>query len=223
MAADERTPYWMVARYDTWYAKGLINFTNDLPGAETLLARAKARRHIPNDLAEILVWQAKAKFLQNQLPACRQLLVKALAYDSLNVSAFTLAYSLMGELEANNGNDQAAEAYFKKGADYLGDEFYKEEAFYRYGLFLLNKDRIEEAEKQFQFCQWFTKNHGFWGEYGLALLNAKLGKEPEAVYQLQKALERYFPFKEVIMAESLFKNISNGKQFQGLMEKYFPD
>ncbi len=163
MLANERTPYWMAANYDTWYAKGLINFTKELPRAEQLLDSALERRHIPYDIAEVFIWQAKAKFLQNQLAESRQLLDRAMAYESLNISAFILGYSLMGELEAAAGNDQAAETLFIKSVNYPGDDFFKEEALYRYGVFLLGKNRMDEAEKQFQLCQYITNNHGFWG------------------------------------------------------------
>ena len=42
-----------------------------------------------------------------------------------------------------------AATYFKKGVDYEGDHFFKEEAHYRYGVFLLSQKQFAEAKKQF--------------------------------------------------------------------------
>ncbi len=221
MMDDERTPYWLEATYQTFYAKGLINFTKDLPNAEQLLDSALVRRHIPYDIAEILVWQAKAKFLQNKTGEARQLLERALSDEKLYISAFILGYSLMGDLEAQAGNDQVAEAYFNKGINFNGDEFFKEEAHYRYGVYLLKKDRLEEAEKQFQLCQYITNNHGCLGEYGLALLNAKQGKNELALFQLNKALAQFYPAYEAIESEPLFSEIRKTAQFKELMKQYF--
>ena len=221
MTADERTPYWMVATYDTWYAKGLINFTEDLPKADMLLASALHRRHIPFDAAEILIWQAKSKFLQNQWQEARHLLEQALGYDTLQVSAFILAYTLMGELEARNGHAQKAEEYFVKGTTYQGDDFFKEEALYRYGVFLLNQNRPDEAEKQFQLCLFLTHNHAYFGDYGLALLAARRGKNDLALDHLEKSLERFFPMKTYIFSEPFFSEIRKINRFNGLITKHF--
>ena len=159
--------------------------------------------------------------MQNQWQEARHLLEQALGYDTLQVSAFILAYTLMGELEARNGHAQKAEEYFVKGTTYQGDDFFKEEALYRYGVFLLNQNRPDEAEKQFQLCLFLTHNHAYFGDYGLALLAARRGKNDLALDHLEKSLERFFPMKTYIFSEPFFSEIRKINRFNGLITKHF--
>ncbi len=220
--ADERMPYWMRANYKTWYAKGLINFTRDLPRADALLADAFHERHLPSDVAEVLIWQAKSRFLQGQFGESHSLLDRALAYDTLPVSAFILAYSLMGELALHDGDASNAEKFFIKGTNYPGDNFFKEEAIFRYGVFLLKQNRPEEARAQFGFCPVVTSGKGYFGDYGLALLAAQKGDAALALDYLEKSLVRWLPLPDLPLNEPLFGEIRKTERYSELMKKHFP-
>lgn len=219
--ADERTPYWMKARFYTWYGKGILNYNHDFEKAKELLTEAFQLLHFPQDLLEIMVWQAKAELEQGHKEEAHQLLDQALSNDSLYVNAFILAYALKGELAYQAGNMQVAEDFFKKGADYPGDNYFKEEALYRYGTFLIAENRLEEAKKQFESCNWITNNQGYYGYYGMALLAAKQEDTVLALQHLEWALDRFYPIKEPILSEPMFEEIRRAKEFKVLMEKHF--
>jgi tetratricopeptide (TPR) repeat protein len=132
----------------------------------------------------------------------------------------------MGELKWMAGNAEAAEKWFRKGIEhscgiYAYDVPFKEEALFRYGVFLMKQDRLDEAEKIFQECIAYAQKRGNFGYYGLALLAAKKGQHDLALQHLQDALENYFPMKQPILDEPLFQQLRNTTKFKELIDKYF--
>ena len=150
-----------------------------------------------------------------------------LNYDPKPNPALILAYALLGDIEAHAGNLQAAEDFYKQAlaystGDYPFDLAFKEEAMYRYGVFLLHQNRLDEAESQFRTCMDYSHGGGYFGYYGMALCMAKQLKNDAALDFLEKALERYYPLSKPILEEPLFKNIGVLPRFSEMMKRNFP-
>ncbi len=220
---DERTPYWKKAQYQLWYGKALLNFANDPVKAEALINESLKRQHQEAGKVECLSYLAKAKIQQGKWDDANALLQNAVAYEPTYANCFIVVYSLLGEVEYQNGNIEKAEEYFLKGKDYPGDNLYKEEAIYRYANFLLAEGRDKEANDLYGVCNWITKKHGALGYYGEAKVKAKEGDLDLALFGLEKALDRYFPFKDEIYKEPLFEELRKTDKFKAIMQKHFPD
>jgi tetratricopeptide (TPR) repeat protein len=223
---NEKTPYWVKGRLYLWYGKGLVNFTTQWQTAETCLTESTDRLILSHEKAEGLLWLAKSKMLQKQTNAARELLEKLIALDS-TVASLSLAYALKGELLSQSNNSSEAEQWLKKGAGfssgiYSNDMYFREEAMFRYGAWLLRRSRYAEAENQFRTCILYSHANGFYGYLGLAMLAARQGNAPQTLQNIEQALEKWLPLPQMLLDEPIFGEIKKEPQFDRLLKKHFP-
>ncbi len=167
----------------------------------------------------------KIFFLENPLSEAEKALKMALVIDPTFNNSWALAWELLGEIEAKRGNVAAAADWFHKmsTAPYFNESgFWRDEAFFRYGKYLLAQNRVAEAEAQFREIGRILPRSYFHG-YGMALWAAKQGKHTEALDWLEKSLDNFWPEAGSIQAEPLFEKLRKTKRFRELMAKHFPE
>ncbi|MBK9337460.1 MAG: caspase family protein [Lewinellaceae bacterium] len=167
----------------------------------------------------------KIFFLENQLPEAEKTLKMALVIDPTFNNSWVLAWELLGEIEAERGNSAAAADWFHKmsTAPYFNESgLWRDEAFFRYGKYLLAQNRPVEAEAQFHKLGYILPK-SYYYSYGMALLAATRGQQQEALDWLEKSLDNFWPEAGSIQAEPLFKKIRKTKRFRELLAKHFPE
>ncbi len=178
-------------------------------------------------LGPTAVWYAmgKMRMQQNRVPEAADCFQKSLASDPTPDPIFVADLAWLGEIAYRQHRDADARSFFEKAVAYdsgFGEEWtYKEEAWYRYGNFLLRRRQIPEAAACFQKSL-DLRSKGFWGEYGFALLAAQKGRETEALDWLEKALDNFYPDLESIWMEPLFKKIKKTKRFREMLTQHSP-
>ncbi len=223
---DEQVPLWMKRKYHWWYGAGLLNTTDNLALAEQCFLRSiEGELSLANQL-ENKAYLAKVKFLQGDYQASINYLEEVFNNEITNINAFILAYIIKAELAYKDGDNSKAELYFQKALQhttgvYIFDKDFKEETMLRYGRFLMDQNRMEEARQQFETCVEYTNKNGYTGYYGLALLAAKEGRQELALDQIENALLHYHPLKSDFTQEPLFKKIRKTKRFKALMQQHF--
>ena len=218
----DNAPYWLKAKASLFHGKGLINYGTKYEKAIRVLEEALKRQHAPYAIAENKIYIAQAKMKLGLWEEARTLLEECFEYEPEFINAFILGYSLMGEILEQANDLEKAEEYYKKGVDYQGSNFFKIEALYRNGLFLLRQKRMEEAREMFDLCNWMTGQKGYEGYLGLSLLHAHQKRDEEAIDFLEKALNNYYPSEEFLLAEPLYENLRKSDRFKALMNKHFP-
>ncbi|MDO8368037.1 MAG: caspase family protein [Saprospiraceae bacterium] len=139
---------------------------------------------------------------------------------------FSLAW--LGVIAQKRGLHAQAESYFHKAVT-LHPELWNfdglqdgTEIHVLYGDFLADQNRFPEAEEKYQKSIEMDPGN-YIGYYAMARFYSRQGKKSEALDQLEKALDRYYPVPEPILKEPLFKKIRKTKRFKALMLKHFPE
>ncbi len=227
LIADDRSAVYLKARFYNWLGDGLINFTTDWTKAEKCYRESEALETNIAKTCRNTIRIGKIRVMQGKWREANATIRKVLNYDPKPNPALILAYALLGDIEANAGNLQAAEDFYKQAlaystGDYPFDLAFKEEAMYRYGVFLLHQNRLDEAESQFRTCMDYSHGGGYFGYYGMALCMAKQLQNDAALDFLEKALEHYYPISKPILEEPLFNHISASPRFSEMMKRNFP-
>ncbi len=169
----------------------------------------------------------KSWFARNDLEKARQACLRSLGLDPTSNALFQLDYAILGAIEGRMHHLTEAEDWFQKALNFpqiyfLEDWQHREEVLFLYARYLLDQNRIQEAEKWFQKTNSYAFERGYLAYYGFALLAAKQGRNLEALQWLEKSLQYYYPRPEPIRHEPLFQNIRKTKRFEALMQKHFP-
>jgi protein O-mannosyl-transferase len=161
---------------------------------------------------------------QGDLHRAEQTLLEALTIDVSSNESWPVIFALLGEIKAIENKRDEAEAYFTQGVANTGfmGHFFRDEAIFRYGRFLLAQKRPTEAEAQFREIAKILPKSYYHG-YGMALLAAGRNNQTEALDWLEKSLENFWPDADSVLEEPLFKKLRKTKRFQALMKKHFPD
>ncbi len=174
------------------------------------------------------IQEGKVLFALGRTTEAEQRLRGVFALDNQDNTFFSLADAWLGQLAAFAGKTAEAEAYFQKamiprGFSALDQVEPMEEACALYGHFLLNQNRLTEAERRFRQALDWRHQNSYQGWYGLARLYAKKRDTKQALDCLEKALDNWFPIPGPILEEPLFKKIRKTKRFKALMAKHFPE
>jgi len=173
------------------------------------------------------VQEAKILHALGRTDEAKKKLHDVFALDNSGNALFPLAEAWLGWIAAEAGKTAEAEISFRKamtprGQSALDQNDPMEEACALYGRFLLDQNRLLEAEQRFrQALEWRHQNSAK-GWYGLACLYAKKKDPDQALDCLEKALDNFFPIPEPILEEPLFKKLRKTKRFHALMAKHFP-
>ncbi len=169
--------------------------------------------------------EGRMYFQEGQWAQSEKTLEAALLLDPTNDPVWITLWALLGEIKAIQGQPGAAEELFQKALSQrknLGDEnLFRDEAFFRYGKFLLAQKRFTEAEAKFREIGHILPKSYYYG-YGMALLAASRGKQTEALDWLERSLDNFWPDAGLIQREPLFQKLRKTKRFKALMAKYFP-
>jgi len=230
LLADEKTPFWLIATFNHWCGKGIVNTTKNYKKAEPyfdyVINKGKVDpSKIDKDKAETYVMWAKAKYMQGQNEDAIKLLNEALRNDSLG-GHLILNHAIRADIENQAGNKAEAEKWFQKSIAhttgvYIYDMDYREEALFRYGRFLIGQNRLEEAQKLFEEVNVYTHDRSYFGYMGMALLAAQNGDEKTSLDNIEKALERWLPYPELLEREPLLKKTLKSGRYKKLMKTYF--
>ena len=170
--------------------------------------------------------QGKMYLLQNRLAEAKKILLEALEADPTDNSNWPLIWVMLGEIEAKRGDTLAAASWFQflltRRQVTHGINLPLSEALFRYGCFLLAQNRPAEADVQFREIGRLLPKSFYYG-YGMALVAASRGKQPDALDWLEKALDNFWPDAESIRTEPLFKKLRKTNRFISLIKKHFPD
>ncbi|MBK9337468.1 MAG: caspase family protein [Lewinellaceae bacterium] len=169
--------------------------------------------------------EGKLYFLQNRFDEAEKKLREALVADPTYNGMWPLDWAILGEIAALRGDTAAAAQWFQKVVNdsyFFGYNATLDEAFFRYGKYLLAQNRSAEAEVQFREIS-VTLPRSYFHGYGMALGAAKRGKHTEALDWLEKSLDNFWPEAESIQAEPLFKNLRKTKRYRELLAKHFPE
>lgn len=171
--------------------------------------------------------EGKALFALGRVAEAEQKIRGVFQLDNEDNTYFALADAWLGKIAAYNGDRMEAEAYFLKAMNVRGysalDHVHPmEEACALFGHFLLDENRLDEAEQRFREALNWRYQNSWKGWYGLACLYAKKNDQEQALDCLEKALDNWFPIPEPIIEEPLLQNLHHTKRFQVLMAKHFP-
>lgn len=174
------------------------------------------------------VQEAKILSALGRNAEAEQRLRDVFALDNADNSYFALAEAWLGQLAAQAGKTSEADAYFQKamtarGFSALDQAEPMEEACALYGHFLLQQNRLPEAEQRFREALEWRYQNSCKGWYGLACLYAKKNDWKQALDCLEKALDNWYPIPEPILEEPLFKKLRKTKRFKALLAKHFPE
>jgi tetratricopeptide (TPR) repeat protein/uncharacterized caspase-like protein len=174
--------------------------------------------------------QGIIQFMQGHYPQAKQLLEACQTIDPTpNIVEFT-AKIWLANIAAAENNPAEAERLFLQAfswkhfgqMDAREMQPLLEEGNFHFGRFLLRQGRLPEALARFQ-ASLKAMPRSYWGEYGLALYQARQGNEKQALNHLEQALDWYFPNSETILEEPLLKKLRKTARFKALMKKHFPD
>ena len=170
--------------------------------------------------------EGRMYFQQGNLERAEKTLEAALLLDPTDDAVWITIWVLLADIKAVQGQPEAAEVLHRKALAHrknlLDENIFRDEAFFRYGCFLLAQNRPVEAEAQFREIGRILPKSYFYG-YGMALLAAGRGKHSEALDWLEKSLDNFWPEAGSIRAEPLFKKIRKTKRFEALLAKHFPE
>lgn len=161
--------------------------------------------------------------LQGNPEKAERMLLNALTMDVSPNESWPVIFALLGDIKALADQPTEAEAYFIKGVANLGflGHFFRDEAMFRFGRFLLGLNRPAEAEAQFREIAKILPKSYYHG-YGMALLAANRKNSTEALDWLEKSLDNFWPDEKAILEEPLFKKLRKTERFRDLMAKHFP-
>ncbi len=195
--------------------------------AEQFIRRVQASGRLPACLVFTRFAEGRIAWYRGEPERARQLFESAFSLDPSASPYFSEVHAWLGKLQAEKGRVKQADSLFQKAIGarsgiFMDDFEPQAEAHYRYGLFLLEQNRLAEAKTMFEKANEWHSQRGWKGWHGLALLAARQGKREQALDFLEKSLDCYFPIPGPIMEEPLFKKIRKTKRFKALMEKHFP-
>ncbi len=222
LIANEKTPRWMKGFYHLWKGKGLIDFTNNWEDVEKHLDASMERLGNPGEIKEAMVLKAQLNILLENWDEAELLLQQALKLEGNN-GAVILGHTLMAEIKNIQGLKEEAELLFKKGRSlttgiYILDLDYKEKALFHYGVFLLNEDRLKEAEILFTEAIEYTNQQGYHGYLGFALLAAKQKQETSMYKNLETALDKWLPKSLIKLHSSHFSSYNQTDRFLKIVD-----
>ncbi len=208
--------------YSAWY---LID-AGKYHEAENLIRKIQFDNQYVPYVACSKILEGILLYYKNDKTHAEEVIRNALLIDPGNNPYYAMAYAWLGKLAAEALDFNKAEDYFHKAiraySDNRMDDFRSmEEAHYQYGQYLLSRKRLGDAKEQFEKASEWTYGNGYKAYYGLACLNALLGKDKLALDNLEKALIKYFPIPDPIIKEPLFKKIRTTNRFRMLMKQHF--
>ncbi|MBK9337459.1 MAG: caspase family protein [Lewinellaceae bacterium] len=138
-------------------------------------------------------------------------------------------FTTLGRIYWIENNLDSAEYFLKKAVNYHPKLFAYfcnaaefATCYFHYARFLIVQNRFPEAEVILAQAE-KTDPRNPLNYYGMAILHAAQKHDRQALDQLAKALEWYYPDYDEIMAEPLFGDIRKTKRFRSLMQQYFPN
>ncbi len=196
--------------------------------AATCIDRIEQLNAVASHVAAVTTFRGVLALLAGNPEEGRALYRRGYAQDP-NYNLHPIVWNMYeGIYAAQNKHYQLADSFFQaalalKIPNALDDrlESITENARFHYGAFLVSRSRLPEARAQFaQLLR--DEPKGYTGYYGMALLHAKQGRQPEALDCLEKALDFWYPEAGPILEEPLFKKLRQTKRFKALLAKHFP-
>lgn len=170
-------------------------------------------------------WQGRILLKMNRVEEAKQVFQEIFEMDKTNNGIFISAWAWIGQCHSLQSNFEEAERHFQKAIDYrfCGDGMDtpgpREEAHYLYGKFLMEQDRMKEAQYHFEKAK-MERPFSYWGDFGSALLAGKKGLEIDCLSSLESALKKGFPYVEEYTKSALLKNLIRTPAFKKMLAAY---
>jgi tetratricopeptide (TPR) repeat protein len=97
----------------------------------------------------------------------------------------------------------------------------QEECHYLYGMFLIRRQRFQEAEEMFAKANELAYANGHLAWFGLACLEAARGNKSKAYDHLERSLACGYPLRRDIENEPLLKSLAGKRRLVKLLDKTF--
>lgn len=125
-----------------------------------------------------------------------------------------------------SGRPELADSIFRQSLLFWSgsawDDFpLQEECHYLYGMFLIRRQRFQEAEDMFAKANELAYANGHLAWFGLACLEAARGNKSNAYDHLERSLACGYPLRRDIENEPLLKSLAGQRRLVKLLDKTF--